>query len=296
VAALEVRNALVCATGKVAVRFVLTLHADSPVLRCSIELDNRATDHRLRLRVPTGVPGVPAVAGGPFGPVARQAVATDGARYPRETPVTTAPAQRYAAVASGARGLALLAPGFFEYELAAEGDLRMTLLRCVGQLSRADLATRPGHAGWPAPTPEAQCLGLDRLQLAVVPVGAADLQAGSALAELWEDVFLPPRALWLRQATPLVDPGVDVRLEGSGLVFSSAKPAVAGGGLVLRCFNARTEPVEGCWRLGRPATGAEQVRADERGARDLTLADGGRSIPFRAGPRGIVTVVVAGAP
>jgi alpha-mannosidase len=296
VAALEVRNALVCATGKVAVRFVLTLHADSPVLRCSIELDNRATDHRLRLRVPTGVPGVPAVAGGPFGPVARQAVATDGARYPRETPVTTAPAQRYAAVASGARGLALLAPGFFEYELAAEGDLRMTLLRCVGQLSRADLPTRPGHAGWPAPTPEAQCLGLDRLQLAVVPVGAADLQAGSALAELWEDVFLPPRALWLRQATPLVDPGVDVRLEGSGLVFSSAKPAVAGGGLVLRCFNARTEPVEGCWRLGRPATGAEQVRADERGARDLTLADGGRSIPFRAGPRGIVTVVVAGAP
>ena len=207
--------------------------------------------------------------------------------------MTTPPAQRYVAVASGDRGLALLAPGFFEYELAADGDLRMTLLRCVGQLSRADLSTRPGHAGWPTPTPEAQCRGADRLQLAVVPVGAADLQAGSALPELWEDVFLPPRALWLRQATSLRPPDLDVRLEGDGLVLSAVKPAAAGG-LVLRCYNARAESVEGHWRLGWGATRAEVVRADERGSRTLTLADGGRSIPFRAGPRAIVTVLVDG--
>lgn len=295
VASLEVRSTLICATGQVLARLLLTLHADSAVLRCTVELDNRATDHRLRLRVPSGVPGIPAVAGGAFGPVTRAALVGDGARYPRETPVTTAPAQRYVAVASGARGLALLAPGFFEYELAADGDLRLTLLRCVGQLSRADLSTRPGHAGWPMPTPEAQCAGADCLQLGVVPVGGSDLGAGSALPELWEDVFLPPRALWLRQATPLRPPNLDVRLEGGGLVLSAVKPAVAGaGGLVLRCYNARAEPVEGCWRLGWAAARAELVRADERGARTLILADGGRSIPFRAGPRAIVTVLVAG--
>jgi mannosylglycerate hydrolase len=276
-------------------RLLLTLHAHSPALRCTAEIDNRATDHRLRLRVPSGVPAVPAVAGGPFGPITRPAPVAVGARYPRETPVTTAPAQRYVAVASGTRGLALLAPGFFEYELAADGDLRMTLLRCVGHLSRADLSTRPGHAGWPTPTPEAQCPGVDRFQLAVVPVGVADLQAGSALPELWEDVFLPPRALWLRQATPLRTPDLDVRLEGGGLVLSTVKPAAAGG-LVLRCYNAGTEPVEGRWRLGWAAARAELVRADERGARTLTLAAGGRSIPFHAGPRAIVTVLVDGPP
>ncbi|MEP6688032.1 MAG: hypothetical protein ABJC36_06760, partial [Gemmatimonadales bacterium] len=267
---------------------------DSPVLRCTIELDNRATDHRLRLRVPSGVPGVPAVAGGPFGPVTRQVVVGEDGRYPRETPVTTAPAQRYVAVASGPRGLSLMAPGFFEYELAPDGDLRLTLLRCVGQLSRADLTTRPGHAGWPTSTPAAQCLGADRLQLAVAPVGVGELQAGSALPELWEDVFLPPWAVWLRQATPLHAPDVDVCLEGAGLVLSSVKPAVGTPGLILRCFNTRTEPVDGHWRLGRPAASAELVRADERGGRDLPLADGGRAIPFRAGPRAIVTVRVSG--
>jgi 2-O-(6-phospho-alpha-D-mannosyl)-D-glycerate hydrolase len=294
VAALEVRGKLICATGTVSVRLVLTLHAGSPALRCTIEIDNGATDQRLRLRMPTGVPAIPAVAGGPFGPVTRPSVVVDAARYPLETPVTTAPAQRYVAVASGARGLALLAPGFFEYELAADGDLRMTLLRAVGQLSRADLATRPGHAGWPTPTPEAQCLGLDRLQLAVAPVATGELQAGGLVSELWEDVFLPPRAVWLRQATALEPGDDDIRLEGSGLVFSAAKPAADGGGIVLRCYNARAESVEGCWRLRRPAARAELVRADERGERALPLHDDGRAIPFRAGPRGLVTVLVTG--
>ena len=296
VAALELRSTLSCATGRVTARITLSLYADTPVLRCTLELDNRATDHRLRLRVPSGVPGVPAVAGGPFGPVTRQAVPAEAARYARETPVTTAPAQRYVAVASGARGLALLAPGFFEYELAADGDLRLTLLRCVGQLSRADLPTRPGHAGWPTATPDAQCLGRDRLQLAVIPVAAEEVQAGSALPELWEDVFLPPCARWLRQATPLAIPEIDCRLEGAGLVFSSIKPAADGDGIVLRCYNARTEPVDGAWRFGRAVERAALVRADERHARPLAPTDNGHIVPFRAGPRAIVTVRIAVGP
>ncbi len=292
VAALEVRGRLACATGLVETRLVLTLHAGSAALRCTLAFDNRATDHRLRLRVPTGVPGVAAVAGGPFGVVARPAVTAAAGRYVRETPVATAPAQRFVAVARGARGLALLAPGFFEYELAEDGDLRMTLLRGVGQLSRGNLPARPGHAGWPTATPEAQCLGADRLQLAVAPVASDELEDGGALVELWEDLFLPPQALWLRQATPLRAPDVDIRLEGAGLVFSSVKPAEEGDGLVLRCYNARAEPVEGRWHLGRAMGRAVLARADERGARELPLSADGRSIPFRAGPRALVTVIV----
>ena len=293
VAALAVRGRLRCATGWVGLRLVLTLHAASPALRCTLHLDNRATDHRLRLRVPTGVPGVAAVAGSQFGAVVRPAVAAEPGRYPRETPVATAPAQRFVASADAVRGLAVLAPGFFEYELSPGGDLRVTLLRAVGQLSRADLPTRPGHAGWPTPTPEAQCQGPDRLQLAVVPVDAADLRQGSALPELWEDVFLPPRAVWLRQATPLAPAAWDVRLEGRGLVFSSAKPPEEGDGLVLRCWNARPEPAAGAWRFGRRVARAVRVRADERGGvMELGLADGGRVVPVLVGGYGLSTVRV----
>ena len=292
VAALEARGKLPVGAGRVDVRWVLTLHADSPVLRCTLEIDNRARDHRLRLRVPSGVPGVPATAGGPFGPIVRPAIAVEGARYVRETPVATAPAQRFVAVAGAFRGLAVLTPGFVEYELAPDGDLRVTLLRAIGQLSRADLPTRPGHAGWPTATPEAQCPGVDRLQLAIAPVDAGDLRDGGTLPELWEDVFLPPRAVWLRQATTLRLPDLDVELEGAGLVLSTVKPSEDGDAVVLRCYNAGGEAVDGRWRLGRAVARAILQRADERGGSELPLLEGGQVIPFQAGPHALVTIAL----
>src|SRR5204862_133225 len=80
-----------------------------------------------------------------------------------------------------------------EYEWTPGGDLLVTLLRAVGQLSRGDLPTRPGHAGWPTPTPGAQCLGPDRIELALVPVTAGGVERGDRLPELGEDGFLPVR-------------------------------------------------------------------------------------------------------
>ena len=296
VGALEVAGSLDCPTGTVELRLVLAMHAGSPVLRCTLEYDNRATDHRLRVRLPTGVAGAPAVAGGAFGAVERSAGAPETTNPALETPVTTAPAQRFVAVAGGARGLALLAPGSFEYELARDGDLRLTVLRAVGQLSRGDLPTRPGHAGWPTATPEAQCLGRDRLQFAVAPVTSAEVAAGSALPELWEEVFLPPQAVWLRQATRLHPLAIDLRLEGDGLIHSALQPAGRGEGFVLRCYNTRESAVEGRWRLSHPAVRAVRVRADETPLAELSLEHAGRTIPFRAGPREIVSVLAAPAP
>ena len=111
-------------------------------------------------------------------------------------------------------GLLFLAPGFFEYEHTADGHFLVTLLRAVGQLSREDVATRPGHAGWPVPTPLAQCLGPDRMQLALCPVTTAWQSGAAGLAEIWEDVFLPPRAVWLRQSINLDVPELDIWLQG----------------------------------------------------------------------------------
>src|SRR5437868_3175992 len=129
VAALEARFELRPRTG---LRLVVMLHADSPLVRCILEIDNRAGWHRLRARVPTGLAGTVAVAGTAFGTIARPAVAVPGADYPIETPVRTAPAHGFVAVAGGPRGLALLAPGFFEYEWTPGGDVLATLLRSVG--------------------------------------------------------------------------------------------------------------------------------------------------------------------
>jgi alpha-mannosidase len=211
--------------------------------------------------------------------------------------VATAPAHRYAAAADGGRGLALLAPGFFEYEHTANGDLVITVFRAVGQLSRDDLATRPGHAGWPTPTPEAQERGRHRLQLALQAIGARELHPGSTLPRLWEDVFLPPRAVWLRQATALHPTRAGLELEGEGLVFSALKPADSAPGIVLRCYNASEVATEGRWRVPWTLTSACRVRADEQGdPMDLPLDPDRRGVRFTAAPRAIVTLLLSPSP
>lgn len=294
VGALELRGRLELATGHVGVRLVLTLHAGSSALRCTLELDNQARDHRLRVRCPSGLPGRTALAGAPFGLAERRPVQPNSRRYARETPVATAPAHRFVATASGNRGLALLAPGFFEYEHTSQGDLVITLFRAVGQLSRDDLATRPGHAGWPTPTPEAQERGRQRLQLAVQAIGARDRDHGRTLPRLWEDVFLPPRAVWLRQATALRPAPAGLELEGEGLVFSTLKPADSGSGIVVRCYNASDVATEGRWRFPWMVESTRRVRADEQGdPMDLPLDPDRRGVRFTAAPRAIVTLLLS---
>ncbi len=273
-------------------RMVVQVFADSAIVRVSLTIDNRNRYHRLRARLPTGLAGVAAIAGSAFGTVERPAVQVDAAAYPRETPVRTAPAQRFVAAARGGRGLAVLAPAFFEYEWTANGDLLVTLLRAVGDLSLGRLPTRPGHAGWPTAIPGAQCLGTTRIDLALVPVSASDVERGDALPHLWEEAFLPLHGLWLRDASPLNPLPVDITLEGTGLVFSALKPAQVGSPLVLRCYNATGRKAAGAWRFAQGVKTAHRVRADEREAVALVLEQRGNVVRFVAEPHEIVSILV----
>jgi alpha-mannosidase len=221
--------------------------------------------------------------------VVRRRTEVEAGRYSNETPVRTAPAHRFVVAAGGENRLAVFAPGFFEYEHTADGHFLVTLLRAVGQLSREDIVTRPGHAGWPVATPLAQCLGPDRLQIALCPVTTASQSGAAGLAEIWEDVFLPLRAVWLRQAINLSLPELDFWLQGEGLVFSACKPAADGNGVVLRCYNDAERPTSGRWHLTPAIREAYRIRADELPGTPVPLADGGHEIRFEAGPRELVT-------
>ena len=289
VAALEARWEV---TRGIDARLVIQLYADSPILRATLEIDNRNTYHRLRARVPTGLAGAPAMAGTAFGVVEREAVAVEPGAYPRETPVRTAPAHRFVAAARGGRGLVILAPAFFEYEWTTKGDLLLTLLRAIGDLSRGDLPTRPGHAGWPTAIPGAQCIGTTRIDLALAPVSSADVDRGDFLAHVWEDAFLPLTGLWLRDGASLKLAPLDIALEGSGLVFSGVKPAQVGSPVVLRCYNATNRKAAGAWRFGTGVKTAHRVRADEREAVALVLEQRGNVVRFVAEPHEIVSIMV----
>ena len=291
--ALEIQWRLELPTGHVGLHLGLQLRAGDPLLRCALQLDNRATDHRLRLRLPLGLAGVSAVTGGQLASTTRSADSTPDAS-PIERWLGTAPAHRYAGAADRRGGLALLAPGFFESEWTAQGDLLFTVLRAVGQLSRGDLPTRAGHAGWATATPEAQVLGADRLEFALLPVSRQSLEDRAAMMARWEDAFLPVRPVWYRESTSAEVPPGGIELQGDGLVFSACKPAEDGRGIILRCCGTRAAAVEGHWILPTPAAAAELTRADESPGIALPLSRDGREVRFEVPAGGLVTVRVVG--
>jgi mannosylglycerate hydrolase len=277
-------------------RVSLHIHAealgDGAAARCRCRLDNRALDHRLRFRFPTGLRAGSVLAGTAFGVTERPVPVRSAGRHPGERPVRTAPAHRFVAVARGGRGLALLAPGFFEYEQTLGGDLLLTALRSVGELSRDNLRTRSGHAGWPTPTPEAQCLGTHVIELGIAPVTEADLAAPERLERIWEDLFVPPVPHWIREFGPATEPPAEagVELEGEGAVLSALKPAEDGRGAILRCYNVRTAQVPAALRVRRQVASATLVRADETPLRALPVTAGGHRVEFMIEAGGLASI------
>jgi hypothetical protein len=119
----------------------------------------------------------------------------------------------------------------------------VTLLRGVGWLSRGDLQTRPGHAGPALPTPGAQCLGLQRWELALRPFGPAELDGLPALAEQ----FLRPPALFPIQWSAGSAPTRRSLLENADacIVVSALRPAdTVSRGAMLHAHNPTRSPRE----------------------------------------------------
>ena len=158
----------------------VTRRRGEPFLRLDGVIRNDRPDHRLRLHVGLASEVDRAVAGAPFELVERPLV---GEGSEREMPSPTWPA-RHVVLAGGT---AVFHEGVVEYEIVRGNEIAVTLLRCVGTISRERLATRPWPAGPATPTPGAQMLGETAFSLAI--------QAGSereGLLRSWERFALPP--------------------------------------------------------------------------------------------------------
>lgn len=216
-------------------------------------IDNQAEDHRLRVVFPIGDCSGPVRAEGQFALVRRPLVPRPPRTQWREPPDATQHA--IGAVALGP--IALLTRGLPEYEArsgASGAELALTMLRCVGVISRATgaLATRPVTAGPQTPTPEAQCLGRHVLRYAL-----------RFDADRLDDVRLLHESQDYRSPFLTLPSGVEFEpplgLEGD-VVFSCLKGAEDCSGLVMRLFNPKSEATMA--RVCGLVT-AERVRLDE---------------------------------
>ncbi len=269
----------------------VVLEAGSRTVGIYLEGLNVRPDHRVRVAFPSGVRDPRVVADGAFGPVERRAGTARPRRGELEQPSPTAPMQRWVAAAKGARGLAVIADGLPQYEVRADGAILVTVLRATGELSKADLPERPGHAGWPTATPEGQCIGPFGARLAVVLTDEAGLAAPDAFDVAADEFLVPPVARMLRACVRVPRAAAGPALDGEGLVFSAMKPAESGRGVVVRCYNARSEAVKGAWVVPWRVRAAHLCRLDETLGARLKVGAGGR-VEFAAGPRAVVSVLL----
>ena len=226
------------------------LTSGSPRVEFRTRLVNRASDHRLRVLFPTGDAGTTVLAEGAYALLERPSRPTSTGTGWREPPIPTQHTRGLVAAGS----LGICGRGLPEYEALADAKggtraIALTLLRCVGWLSRDDLVTRPGHAGPSLPVEEAQCLGEHQFEYA-----------------LW--VGERNAAEWLREASnwrrPFVfgEPGAPDRsllpIGGNGFADGALKGAQDGDGIVLRVF-AGPDPAT----VELPAALTEPCRLDE---------------------------------
>jgi alpha-mannosidase len=283
----------------VELHLAITLDAGAPFFRLHVWTRNECKDHRLRVIFRGGIADAEVWADAAFGPVKRAPIAEHDASA--EAPPATAPLARYVTLAGKAHGVTVYSDGLAEYEATSGGDIAVTLVRAVGALSRNDLPERPGHAGWPAPTPEAQALGALEARFAVLPHGTRNEATIALVERTADDVLLPLQGTTLRSALTLPVPTMGVELElqdeaegVAGLVaFAACKPAEEGEGILLRCFNLAGRSIRARWRLGVPISEALLVRLDETPI--AALETDGSTIAFESAPNGVTSIIARAA-
>jgi alpha-mannosidase len=178
-------------------------------------------------------------------------------------------------VSDGEVGLLLTNQGLPEIEVLrteAGSEMALTLLRCVGWLSRADLSVRKGHAGPGLPTPEAQCHGTYTFHYALVPH-----QGG------WQQAFTQAHAFngpFRAVPTPAHEGMMPscasyVHASPETMVISAMKDAEDGDGLIVRLWNADDEDREAEIRLFRQPSRVTLCNLAERNLEELSVDEEG---------------------
>lgn len=268
------------------VSILVTLDAASPRVGWHVTFDNRARDHRLRLLFPVGAESIAYVrAETAFGVARRPPRREVPAEIRNETPVSYAPTNSFTDAGDDRAGAIVFGEGLMEYEALPpeeheDARLGLTLLRCVGDLSRDDLVTRSGHAGPGLPTPGAQCPGRHEFRLAFEP--RTEPPPAASLFARASSFVAPPRVASVARAGGTLAPAgsfLHIYIVRGGVVLSACKRADERDTLILRLFNP--DDAAATIRLipNRPVKEAFLVDFLEERTQSLTVRDGAVDVP-----------------
>jgi mannosylglycerate hydrolase len=224
------------------VALTATLYAGLDRLDFIAEVTNRSRDHRIRAALRTPIVASDAVHDTSFGVIGRQLAPSE----PRGTEdiYPTVPHRSFTAVEGSEFAVALTSRGILEVEArpepAAATTILLTLLRCVGWLSRSDLATRRGGAGPELETPDAQEPGAHRFEFAVATFAGSYLDGD--LLQRVEAYTSAPRIFSGRRDDRDDAAALLLSCNNSRVIFSTARPLARANSYKVRAYSASPTP------------------------------------------------------
>jgi len=265
----------------------IKLYSEIQRIEFKTKFDNKACDHRLRVEFPTAIKTDYVYAEGHFDVIKRPINVPDSEGWV-EKAYKTAHNSGFIDINNGKYGLAILNKGLPEYEIIPDNNtIALTLVRCVGWLSRGDLEYRKENAGPSLSTPEAQCLGENTFSYAVIP------HQGS-----WVEAYISQRTKQFKtkiltqqlrnQSGNLPSSFSFIQLEGEYLEISAIKKHEFEDKLVIRIYNPTDRETIGKIKLGFDKHKVYLGRLDESYGERLPYDDG-VEIEFK--PKEIKTII-----
>jgi alpha-mannosidase len=275
------------------VRIRIALERSSPLVELEVAIANRATDHRIRSRFLTDLQATHIRSDGHFYVNERPMEIPQHSDWV-QPPTGTYPQQEFSAIHEGEHGLAILSRGLHEIAPIAAGNdsvgLAVTLLRAVGWLSRDDLRPRKNKAAGPMiPTPEAQCIGVHRFQLGIMPFSGA--LESSGVRERSAEFRVPPLSLQTNVDRQSATNDRLIEVSGPGVGVSAIKPHEERDTLVVRVYNTGDQPTQATLELGASIASVWSCSLLEDRLSDVAFRDSTVEVPLS--PHEIATIEIA---
>jgi mannosylglycerate hydrolase len=268
---------------------MVTLRRFSPLVEVELRFENRITDHRLRLMIPTGIQAQESTSAGHFGVVSRPiSPVTDERGYYKED-VLQHPMGLFVDVSDNKCGLAVISSSFTEYEVLDDSSrtLALTLLRSMDAKICAEHRV-PGASHHVQKL--SQLPGKQFFRYALYP------HQGN-----WQEARVYRYAQDFITPKPIVQAGTNgagqkellksfLEISNDELVVSCLKRAERDSGYILRLFNPTDEKIEAKVEISEILKDAYIVNLAEEITRDIPVTN--NVVKVMVGPHKISSVLL----
>jgi len=215
------------------IKVLITIYPKVNRVDFDVYVKNSASDHRLRILFYNPIQAKKSYADGHFAIIERDI-----------KPGKTGHQYNFVMVHNDKERFMVMTKGLPEYEILNHetgSTIAITLLRCVGWLSREDLLTRNGHGGWTLQTPGAQCHGDFHFKLGISYDGEENYADNSAstIAKVFNT---PPIPIQVGHGNGQIRSEWSfVTYDNKNIVLSALKKAQGKNVVIIRLYNISSE-------------------------------------------------------